>query len=118
MKSIPYKLTTDTSGDVTVTNTITGKLIAVEVAAGTLTTATISVTKVLEGTTSVTYFSKASCATGIYYPRIYAQTNAGVDLTYDATRKIPVEQAMSGEINVIVASGGNTLTGTVILHYE
>jgi hypothetical protein len=112
--------TTDISGNATVTGTgILGKLYAVEYRPGTIATgATVTVT--CESDSSRPLLTKTSAGTvnTIYYPRdLLSAVADGAALTGTAggDRGQPI---LNGYPKVVIASGGNTLTGSLIIYYE
>ena len=113
-------LTTDISGNATAVGTnILGKLYAIEYRPGTIATgATVTVT--CEADTSRPLLTKSSAGTvnTIYYPRDIMNAvadGAALTATAGGDRCQPI---MNGFPKVVVASGGNTLTGSVVIYYE
>ena len=96
-----------------------GKLYAVEYQPGTLATgATITLT--CEGVGSKPILTKASAGTAVawFYPRdlVHAVADGAALIgTAGGDRAQPI---LSGVLKVVVASGGNTMTGKVIFYYE
>jgi hypothetical protein len=54
----------------------------------------------------------------IYYPRTIAQTNAGVNMTYDGTRTIPTEFIVFGALTLTLSSGTNGQSVSVVVYVE
>jgi len=55
---------------------------------------------------------------GVYYPNTYAQDETGLDLTYDATRKIPTPFVLYGRkigVSVTAAAEGDITTIKLIV---
>jgi hypothetical protein len=121
MKRQLFPITTDASGDASVqTNpSIMGELYAIEYRPGTIATgATLTVT--CEGDSIKPLLTKANAGTSNswYYPRDLVHAVAdGTALTGtsggDRTKPI-----LNGRVKVVIASGGNTTTGSVIVYYE
>jgi hypothetical protein len=119
MKRQVLAITTDSLGDAVVFgNAILAKLFAVEYHPGTIDTgATVTVT--CEGDASKALLTKTTAGTSnlLFYPRDLVHAVAdGAALTGTAggDRAMPI---MNGRIKVVIASGGDTLSGTVIVHY-
>jgi hypothetical protein len=113
-------LTTDAGGNATAVGTnILGKLYAIEYRPGTIATgATVTVT--CEADTSRPLLTKSSAGTvnTIYYPRDIMNAvadGAALTATAGGDRCQPI---MNGYPKVVIASGGNTLTGSVVIYYE
>lgn len=120
MKYQRIDLTTDASGDAAVLgSTVTAKLYAIEYRPGTIATgATVTVT--CESDSSKALLTKASAGTSNlwFYPRDLVHAVAdGAALTGTAggDRALPV---LRGKPKVVIASGGNAATGSVIVYYE
>jgi len=119
MKRQVLAITTDGSGDATVFGyAVLAKLFAIEYHPGTIDTgATVTVT--CEGDASKALLTKASAGTSnlLFYPRDLVHAVAdGAALTGTAggDRAMPI---LNGTPKVVIASGGDTLSGTVIIHY-
>jgi len=54
----------------------------------------------------------------VRYPRIYQEDEAGTDLTYDATRKIPTEFVVIGRLKLVASSGTATQVVTMYINVE
>jgi hypothetical protein len=121
MKKVYVKATTAADGSASVTSTTwtIGKLYALAYLPGTIDTgATITVT--CEGPQSKALLTKASAGTSnvTFYPRDLQNAVAdGAALTGTAggDRTAPI---LDGKIKLVVASGGNVLTGAIIAYYE
>lgn len=120
MRRQVLSLTTDISGNATAVGTnILGKLYAIEYRPGTIATgATVTVT--CEADTSRPLLTKSSAGTvnTIYYPRDIMNAvadGAALTATAGGDRCQPI---MNGYPKVVIASGGNTLTGSVVIYYE
>lgn len=120
MKRQLLSITTDGSGDATVNGSvILGKLFAIEYRPGTIDTgATVTVT--CEADSSKPLLTKATAGTSNlwFYPRdlAHAVTNgAALTGTAGGDRVMPI---LHGVPRVVIASGGDTLTGSVIIYYE
>jgi len=121
MKKVYVKATTaaDGSAAVTAVNWITGKLVAIAYLPGTIDTgATITIT--CEGPFTKPLLTKATAGTSnlIFYPRdLQHAVSDGAALTGSAggDRTQPM---LDGRIKLAVASGGNVLTGAIIVYYE
>jgi hypothetical protein len=53
-----------------------------------------------------------------YYPRAYAQTTAGVDLTFDGTRKVPAQFTICGQLKLAITDQTATKGVTVYVLVE
>lgn len=121
MKRVALEITTDASGDASATspNSVMGTLRSVAYLPGSIDTgATITVT--CEGPVSKTLLVKASAGTSnvTFNPRdLVHKTEDGAALTGTAggDRVSPV---LDGKIKLVVASGGDTKTGKIIVYYE
>ena len=121
MKSIILTITTSSGGAATVNGTFTilGKVYAVLYKPGTIDTgATITVTT--EGVCSKPILTKASAGTAdtMYYPRDLVHAVAdGSALTGSSggDRCMPLA---NGTPRVVVASGGDSKVGSVVIYYE
>lgn len=120
MKDIRLSYTTAAGGGATVLGetAIAGKLYAVEYHPGTTDTgATLALT--CEGIASKPLLTKASAGTtnSWYYPRdLMHKVEDGTALTgtAGADRTMPI---LAGVPKLVVASGGNAMSGAVVLHY-
>jgi hypothetical protein len=122
MKKSIMTFTTDGSGDATVTGerAILAKLYAVEYQPAATSDATITLTCVEAGAIAKPLLTKASAgASNVwYYPRDIPHGVAdGAVLTASAggDRVMPI---LAGVPKLVVASGGDTLSGKVILYFE
>jgi hypothetical protein len=120
MKLQNLPVTTNSGGAASATGrTIIGKLYAIEYRPGTLDTgATVTVT--CESGSSKPLLTKTSAGTANtwFYPRDLVHAVAdGAALTGTAggDRALPI---LNGAPKVVIASGGSTLTGAVIVYYE
>ena len=121
MRKITLTATTDASGNATVNSTqnILGKLYAILYKPGTIDTgATITVTT--QGVFAKPLLTKASAGTSdtLYYPRdlVHAVADgAALTGTSGGDRCLPL---LNGCLRLVVASGGNTLTGSIVVYYE
>lgn len=121
MRKITLTVTTDTGGDGTTTSTqnVLGKLVAILYKPGTLATgADLAIT--CEGIFSHPLLTKSNAGTSdtLYYPRDLvhgAEDGAALTGTSGGDRCLPL---LHGSPKVVVAQGGNTLTGSVIFYYE
>jgi hypothetical protein len=122
MKKMILNFTTDTGGDATADGerSILGKLYAVEYRPAATSDATLTLTCTEWGGVSKALLTKASAgASNVwYYPRdIPHGTEDGAVLTATAggDRVLPL---LAGIPHLVVSSGGNTLSGTMILFFE
>ena len=122
MKYEKVSWTTDGSGDATVYgNTVTGEVCAIDYLPGdTATGATVSVYDEPSGGFTHTLLVKATAGTSNlrFYPRELvhkAEDGAALTGTAGGDRTEPLA---AGKIKVVIASGGDTKTGSVIVWYE
>ena len=121
MKREVLLITTDAAGAATVNGTrnILGKLFAILYMPGTIATgATVTVTS--QGVSARALLTKANAGTAdtVYYPRDLVHGVAdGVALTGTAggDRALPL---IIGTLRVVVASGGNVTSGSLVVVYE
>lgn len=117
MKEIILPITTNGSGAATVTAThaVLGYLHCIEYRPGTMDTGAGLTVTCETGTTSIPLLVKASAGTSNvwFYPRVLANSNTDGAALTDRTFVV-----MSGKPKVVVASGGATASGTLILYYE
>ncbi len=121
MRHITLSATTDASGDATVNSSqnILGKVYAILYKPGTIATgATITVTS--QGHFAKPLLTKASAGTSdtMYYPRdlVHAVADgAALTGTSGGDRCLPL---INGALRFVVASGGNTMTGSIVVYYE
>jgi hypothetical protein len=126
MRNQTFSWTTDAAGAATVgkgTSTaqsaLYGKVYAVDYLPGTTDTgATITIT--CEGVITTTVHVKASAGTSNvrFYPRIVVNGNtdgAALTGTSGGDRAQPL---LNGQIKIVIASGGDTKTGSAVIHYE
>ena len=120
MRRQVLSLTTDISGNATAVGTnILGKLYAIEYRPGTIATgATVTVT--CEADTSRPLLTKTSAGTvnTIYYPRDLVNAVADGSALTGTAGGDRLQPVMNGFPKVVIASGGNTLTGSVVIYYE
>lgn len=123
MKKMRLDWTTNADGDVTTNGerAVLGKLHAIEYRPGTTATgATVTVTCTEYGAVSKPLLTKASAGTSNlwFYPRdIPHGVEDGAVLTASAggDRVMPL---LTGVPRVVIASGGNALSGSIILFFE
>jgi hypothetical protein len=121
MKRILLSLVTDASGDSVVQSgqALLGKLYAIEYRPGSIVTgATVTVTCVGDAAKPLLTKANAGTADSWYYPRDLVHGVAdGAALTGTAggDRSLPI---LNGYPKVVVGSGGDTKTGSLILYYE
>jgi hypothetical protein len=127
MKRQLFPITTNASGDATVyaegasspAQAVLGKLYAIEYRPGTIATgATVTVT--CESGSSKPLLTKSSAGTSNswYYPRdlVHAVLDgAALTGTSGGDRALPV---LNGSIKVVIASGGNAASGSLIAYFE
>lgn len=121
MKAVRLDWTTNASGAATTNGTFTihGELYAIDYLPGTTDTgATVTVSDI--GFMTHTLLLKLSAGTSNlrFYPRdLVHKTEDGAALTgtAGADRAQPL---LAGVPRVLIASGGNTMSGSVIIHYE
>ena len=121
MRHLTLSATTNGTGDATTNadRNIMGRLYAILYSPGTIDTgATITVT--CQGIFAKPLLAKASAGTTdtMYYPRDipHAVANgAALTATAGGDREAPL---LNGKPRLVVASGGDTLTGKVVLYYE
>jgi hypothetical protein len=120
MRKEVLAIATNASGAATVTGgQVLGKLYAIEYRPGTIDTgATVTVT--CESGASKPLLTKTTAGTANvwFYPRdIVHSVTDGAALTGTAggDRTLPI---LAGYLKVVIASGGNTKAGTLIVYYE
>lgn len=120
MKRIVLTWTTSAGGDATVNGSaVLGKLHSILYRPGTTDTgATVTVTT--QGDAAQTVLAKTTAGTSNtwYYPRSLQHNPAdGAALTGTAggDRAMPI---LDGPLRVVIASGGNATTGSVVIYYE
>ncbi len=121
MKDIRLKFTTSDAGAATVLGerAIHGKLFCVEYQPGTTDTgATITLT--CEGLASKPLLTKASAGTSNawFYPRDLVHAVADGSALTGTSGGDRVCPLLAGVPKLVVASGGNAMSGAVVLHYE
>jgi hypothetical protein len=119
MKRQLLTVTTDAAGDGSVTGTaVIGKLYAIEYRPGTLDTgATVTITCEADTSKPLLTLTSAGTSNLIKYPRdlVHAVANgAALTGTAGGDRAMPI---LSGAPKVVIAAGGDTLTGSVIVYY-
>lgn len=122
LKTRRLTITTDAGGDATVNDTLSilGKLFAVEWVQGTL-AATSDVTLTVQGgesgvaQTLLTLTNQA--ANALFYPRhlVHGETGTALTGTAGGDREMP---AINGTLRVVVAQGGATAAGSIVISYE
>lgn len=123
MKLLRIELTTDGSGACTAygSRSIIGEICAIDYLPGTIDTgATVSVYDEPSGGFTHTLLVKATAGTSNarFYPRELvhkAEDGAALTGTAGGDRTEPVA---NGKIKVVIASGGSTKAGTVIVYYD
>ena len=120
MKKISFSWTAAVGGGATVqgTQAIYGALYAVEYRPGdTATGATVTLTCVGDATKALLTKANAGTANVFFYPRDLLQGLDGSDLTGSAggDRGLPL---LAGRPKVVIASGGNAKSGSIVLYYE
>lgn len=121
-----FSWTTDGSGDATaghststVQSAILGRLAAIAYLPGTTDTgATVTVTCV--GNVTQTLLVKATAGTSnvMFYPRVVVNGNTDGAALTGTSGGDRVAQVLEGQIKVVIASGGATKTGSLIVYYE
>ena len=119
MKRELLEITTDGGGDaVTIGRAVLGKLFAIEYRPHDIETgATVTVTCEAAGSKPLLTLALAGTSNVWYYPRdiVHAVANgAALTGTAGGDRALPI---LAGTPKVVVASGGNTLTGSLIIYY-
>jgi len=117
IESVSATITTDSSGDATVYmgSRLRGRVHAIKYAPGTLDTgADLTITG---DTTGVPILVKANAGTSTvwFYPRVIPSKNTDGNAFSDAIKDICV---LNERIKVIVAQGGDTLTGTITAYVD
>ncbi len=116
MAVLVNSLTTDASGDATITFNVEGYVdtIAIDYAADAGATTDVTITGYL-GSYSFTMYSKTDSITdAIVRPRVAVQDNAGNNVTYDGTNEI-YERYLVDRITITIAQGGASKTDVVTL---
>jgi len=119
MKRQLLTVITDGSGDAVTTGTaVLGKLFAIEYRPGTIDTgATVTITCEADASKPLLTLTTAGTSNVWFYPRDVEHAVAnGAALTGLAggDRAMPI---LCGAPKVVIASGGNTMTGSVIIYY-
>ena len=122
MRKLVFDITTNGSGAATVNAelSVLGKLYAIEYQPGTIATgATLTIT-CEDGVYSKPLLTKANAGTSNveYYPRDLVNAVADGSALTGTSGGDRVQPFLSGKVKVVIASGGNTLTGKVIVYYE
>ena len=119
MRKLTVSMTTNASGDVTVnTQAVFGLLYAILYKPCTLATgATLTVTT--QGIFAKPLLTKTSAGTSdtLYYPRDLVhgvEDGAALTGTGGGDRALPL---LLGNLRVVIASGGNTLTGSLTIYF-
>lgn len=115
-------LTTDGSGDVTAyTPTTSGTVLAVryvpDASTPLATGADITITDTTTGLTILT-ITNVGVVANDFWPRAAMMTTTGVLATYDGTRAVLDQVPVASAIQVVVAQGGSTLSGTIYLYVQ
>lgn len=114
LSRIQIDLTTDGSGNASVTRTLqAGRLEAVAIAAGETLDATADVTIIDVATGKVLLTLTNTNGAKLHYPRVLVQDNVGADISGQYTA-----QMITGSVTVAIAQGGATKAATVYLVVE
>ena len=109
-------VTTNTAGTGTAyTPSVTGRVLQIQYVKPTSSSFSdgVDFDVTLETTGTVVWSEDNVNASCTRFPRIQAQTTAGVGMTYDGTYPVPDYVYVAGErLAIAVASGGSTTTGT------
>lgn len=121
MRKVTLSVTTDASGDATTTSTqhIMGKLFAIDYFPGSLVTGA-DLTITCEGVRSRPLLTKADAGISnlTFYPReIPHAVTDGAPLTATAGGD-RVQPLLNGLLKIVVAQGGATKTGSIVVYYE
>ena len=121
LKSRRLDVTTDESGDATTNDTLSifGCLYAVETIDGDLSDGVDAVVSVqsTESGVALTLLTLTDFNTdAMYYPRhvVHGETGAALTGTSGGDRAMPV---INGTLRVVIAQGGDTKTGGIIVYY-
>ena len=122
MRKMVFAITTNGTGDATVSGerSTIGKLYAVEYQPGTIATgATVTITSE-NGGYSKPLLTKASAGTAatMFYPRELVHAVADGAALTGTSGGDRCEPLLSGVPKVVIASGGATASGKVILYFE
>jgi len=126
MRKQTFSYTTDSGGDATVGQSTTsaqtavfGLLRAIAYLPGTTDTgATVTVTCVGNVTSTLVVKAAAGTSNLMFYPRIVQNGNTdGAPLTGTAGGD-RTQILLEGKIKVVIASGGNALSGSVVVYYD
>jgi hypothetical protein len=116
----PITLTTDASGNATVQSAaFSGRVLAIRVTRGTLTSGAVDITITVNGTAQPVLTITNLAADTWYYPRVPIQDEAGANALFAAggtSLREPVVVA-NDTLKFVVAQGGNVLTGTADVIY-
>lgn len=115
MQKVTATITTDTGGAATVYlgTTLTGRVHAIKYTVGTLDSGTDLV--ITGETTGVAILTDSPSTTEWYYPRAFANKVTDGAAFTDVTEDVRLYQE---RIKVVVAQGGNTLTGTITAYVD
>jgi hypothetical protein len=126
MRKQVFSWTTDGSGDATtghststVQSAILGRLEAIEYLPGTTDTgATVTVT--CQGATAQTLLVKASAGTSnvMFYPRMLQHGNTDGAALTGTSGGDRARAVLNGAIKVVIASGGATKAGSLVVYFE
>lgn len=107
---------TDASGDFTATTVpLNGLLHGFALVLGD----SVSLTLTIANADGITLFNEATLvADELFLPRLATVSEAGVDNTYDGTRKVFDTMPVNGELTITVALGGNAKSADVVLYME
>lgn len=77
----------------------------------------VSLTLTIANADGIALFSEAALvADELFLPRLTTVSEAGVDNTYDGTRKVFDTMPVNGELTITVALGGNAKTAAIVLY--
>jgi hypothetical protein len=112
MHSKAYSITTAADGSATLSITqFYGVIEAIAVRLGSLDTPDVTIT---DGLSAGSVLAVSGLATDKrYHPRVLAQDDSGANITDNYTRP-----AISGQLKIVIAGGGNKKTGSVIVVWE
>jgi len=124
LKCQSFALTTNASGDVTVNGEVGlsgARIYAVDFVLGTLTSGAVDVTLSdvggPGGVTKTLLTITNAAANAVYYPRTLVHSEAAAALTGTAGGD-RTQYVVTGALRVVVAQGGNVLTGSLHVWYE
>jgi hypothetical protein len=123
LDEIILEATTDTNGDATVVSTraVFGKLYAVEWVDGSFANGvdpTLTAIRTPTGVNQTLLTLSNANDDAWYYPRTQVHDLTGAVLTYDSTEAVSDPPLINGVLQLVVANGGNTQTGSMIVYVE